>query len=84
MIVRGPASMSRSIFGRAALLAAMALTLAACENQTPEQRRLTGQVAGGVAGAAVGSMFGGGSGQLVAVGAGAVLGSIAGGELASR
>lgn len=74
----------RGLIARGALAVLMAGVLAGCENQTPEQRRLTGQVAGGVAGAAVGSLFGGGSGQLIATGAGAVLGSIAGGELASR
>jgi len=67
------------------IAAAVALTLAAgCANQTPEQRRLTGQIAGGVTGAAIGSMFGGGSGQVIATGAGAVLGTVAGGNIADR
>jgi hypothetical protein len=37
---------------------------------------------GGVGGAAVGSLIGGGTGQAVAIGAGAVLGTIAGGRIA--
>jgi uncharacterized protein YcfJ len=49
-----------------------------------EERRLTGQVVGGVTGAAVGSLFGGGTGRIVATGAGAVIGSIVGGNLADR
>jgi uncharacterized protein YcfJ len=63
---------------------ATALTLGACANQTAEEKRLTGQVAGGVAGAAVGSLFGSGSGQIVATGAGAVLGAVAGGKVAEN
>jgi outer membrane lipoprotein SlyB len=76
----------RATAARCGVLAAAtaALLLAGCAGQTPEQQRLTGQIAGGVAGAAVGSAFGSGSGKVVAVGAGAVLGAIAGGELATR
>ncbi len=69
---------------RMAILGAAALTLAACEGQSPEAQRRTGQVVGGVTGAAVGSMFGSGTGQILAVGAGAVLGTMAGGEIADR
>ena len=71
----------RHIVRAAAVLLAVG-ALAACEGQTPEQRRLTGQVAGGVTGAAVGSLFGGGAGRVVATGAGAVLGTVVGGKLA--
>jgi uncharacterized protein YcfJ len=68
-----------------AILAAVgALAGSGCANMTPEQQRLTGQVAGGVAGAAIGSRFGGGSGQIVATGAGAVLGTVVGGNLATK
>jgi uncharacterized protein YcfJ len=68
-----------------AVLAALgALAGSGCANMTPEQQRLTGQVAGGVAGAAIGSRFGGGSGQIVATGAGAVLGTVVGGNLATK
>ncbi len=74
--------MSKGNLARSAALAVVALALAACEGQTPEQRRLTGQVAGGVTGAALGSMIGGGSGRVVAAGGGAVLGTIVGGRLA--
>ena len=47
-----------------------ALTLAGC-NSMPSQ----GEMLGGVAGAVVGSRFGGGSGRLVATGVGALVGS---------
>jgi outer membrane lipoprotein SlyB len=63
------------------VVAAGALTLSGCAN-TPEDRRLRGQVIGGVTGAAVGSMFGGGSGQVIMTGAGAVLGAVVGGKMA--
>ncbi len=55
--------------------------LSACSN-SPEERKLRGQVIGGATGAAVGSLFGSGTGKLVAVGAGAVLGTIVGGKAA--
>jgi uncharacterized protein YcfJ len=61
------------------LLAATALS--ACSN-SPEDKKLRGQVIGGATGAAVGSLFGSGTGQVVAVGAGAVLGTIVGGKVA--
>ena len=68
----------------ASLAGAAVFALSGCANMTPEQQRLTGQVAGGVTGAAVGSLFGGGTGRVVATGAGAVLGTVVGGELATR
>ena len=55
--------------------------LPACSN-SPEDKKLRGQVVGGATGAAVGSLFGSGTGQVVAVGAGAVLGTIVGGKVA--
>ncbi len=61
------------------LLAATGLT--ACSN-SPEDKKLRGQVIGGATGAAVGSLFGSGTGQVVAIGAGAVLGTIVGGKVA--
>jgi uncharacterized protein YcfJ len=69
--------------GFMAVVAAVAV-LAGCAGQTESEKRLTGQVVGGVAGAVVGSAIGGGTGRVVATGAGAVLGAIAGGELATR
>jgi len=69
---------------RLIVLGAAALTLAACEGQSPEAQRRTGQVVGGVTGAVVGSTFGGGTGRVLATGAGAVLGAVAGGEIADR
>jgi uncharacterized protein YcfJ len=69
-------------FKNIVVVAAAIAALAGCANQTPEQRRLTGQVAGGVTGAAVGSLFGSGGGRVVATGAGAVLGTVVGGRLA--
>jgi uncharacterized protein YcfJ len=62
-------------------VSAGSLTLSGCAN-TPEDRKLRGQVIGGVTGAAVGSMFGGGSGQVIMTGAGAVLGTVVGGRMA--
>ena len=58
------------------------LALPGCADMTPEQRQLSGQVAVGVTGAAIGSRFGGGSGRVVATGAGAVLGTVVGGHVA--
>lgn len=58
---------------------------ASYENMTPsEKKRLTGQVLGGVTGAALGSLVGGGTGRALAIGAGAVVGGILGGEAANR
>jgi outer membrane lipoprotein SlyB len=68
----------------ATVAVAMAAVAAGCANMTPEQQKLTGQVAGGVTGAAVGSLFGGGTGRVVATGAGAVLGTVVGGKVASQ
>ncbi|NCO16184.1 MAG: glycine zipper 2TM domain-containing protein [Alphaproteobacteria bacterium] len=75
--------MTRSMT-RLIILGAAALSLAACEGQSPEAQRRTGQVVGGVTGAVVGSAFGGGTGRVIATGAGAVLGAVAGGEIADR
>lgn len=61
--------------------AILAVFLTACSN-TPEDKKLRGQIIGGATGAAVGSLFGGGSGQIIATGAGAVLGTVVGGKLA--
>ena len=58
------------------------LTGCATSTMTPEQQKLTGQVAGGVTGAAIGSLFGSGSGRVVMTGAGAVLGTVVGGKAA--
>jgi outer membrane lipoprotein SlyB len=66
------------------LAAAALLVLTSCANMTPQEKKLTGQIAGGVTGAALGSLVGGGTGRIVAAGAGAVLGTIVGGNLADR
>ncbi len=55
--------------------------LSACSN-SPDDKKLRGQVIGGATGAAVGSLYGSGTGQVGAVGAGAVLGTIVGGKVA--
>jgi outer membrane lipoprotein SlyB len=69
----------------AAMLAlAGTLGIAGCSNMTPQEKKLTGQIAGGVTGAAIGSLIGGGTGRVVAVGAGAVLGTVLGGNVAER
>lgn len=67
----------------AVVLAAVVVT--GCSNMSPEQqRRTTGQVVGGVTGAALGSLIGGGTGRSIAIGAGAVTGAIVGGNIADR
>lgn len=72
----------------ATLLAGALPALTGCatyEDMNPaEKRRLTGQVLGGVTGAALGSLVGGGTGRTLAIGAGAVVGGILGGEFANR
>ena len=69
-------------------LAAIAVTIAglsSCSSMTPqEQQRATGQIIGGVTGAALGSLVGGGTGRAIAIGAGAVIGTVVGGEVASK
>ena len=60
------------------------LGIVGCANMTPQEKKLTGQIAGGVTGAAIGSLIGGGTGQAVAIGAGAVLGTVLGGNVAER
>ncbi len=59
-------------------VAALGLSLAACEGLQKEQ---LGALFGGAAGAVVGAQFGDGKGQLAAVAAGALLGAIAGSEI---
>ena len=59
-------------------VAALGLSLAACEGAQKEQ---LGALFGGVAGAVVGAQFGDGKGQLAAVAAGALLGALAGSEI---
>ena len=58
----------------------LALTvLAGCENI---DKTTQGQIIGGATGAAVGSLFGSGTGNALAIGAGAVAGTIIGGNVA--
>ncbi|MEM6743815.1 MAG: glycine zipper 2TM domain-containing protein [Pseudomonadota bacterium] len=71
--------MKRSVSAVAALL--VLGVLSGCANV---DRRTQGQIIGGATGAAVGSLFGSGSGRTLAVGAGAVAGSIIGGAVAER
>jgi surface antigen len=60
------------------LISFTGLSLGACENMTNQD---VGTVTGGVLGGLIGSRFGGGSGQLVAIGAGAVAGAYIGGQM---
>lgn len=53
--------------------------IASCS--TPPTKQQIGLVTGGVAGAAVGSLFGGGSGKVIATGVGAVGGAFIGSEI---
>lgn len=57
------------------------LLVAGCADRTIT-KETQGQIVGGVTGAAVGSLFGSGSGNALMIGAGAVVGTIAGGEIA--
>jgi outer membrane lipoprotein SlyB len=66
------------------LALAGSLGIAGCASMTPQEKKLTGQIAGGVTGAALGSLIGGGTGRIVATGAGAVLGTVVGGNLADK
>ncbi len=63
------------------LVTLLAPSLSGCSS-SPEDKKLRGQIIGGATGAAVGSLFSGGTGKVVATGAGAVLGTIVGGKLA--
>ncbi|HTI87606.1 MAG TPA: RT0821/Lpp0805 family surface protein [Alphaproteobacteria bacterium] len=61
-------------------VAAMALSLAACES-TGGQKQTGGAILGGIGGAAIGSQFGKGTGQIVGVAAGTLLGALVGSEV---
>ena len=62
-----------------------AVTLAGCAGMTPqEQNRATGQIVGGVTGAALGSLIGGGTGRSIAIASGAVIGTVVGGQVGSQ
>ncbi len=68
-----------------ALLLGVSAALTACSGQEAKlDKSTTGQVLGGVAGAAAGSQVGGGSGQTVAIVAGALLGSVVGERIGAR
>lgn len=56
-----------------------AISLTACT--TPPTKQDVGTVSGGVIGGLVGSRFGGGTGQLLAVGAGTLIGAYVGGAI---
>ncbi len=61
------------------------LGLGGCANMTPqEQNKATGQIVGGVTGAALGSLIGGGTGRTVAIASGAVIGTVVGGQVGSQ
>jgi uncharacterized protein YcfJ len=69
---------------RALAVATLAVGLVTGCATTPEGQRLEGQIVGGVTGAALGSLIGGGTGRVVAAGAGAVLGTVVGGKIAEN
>lgn len=64
------------------LLAASAMVLSACANQTPEQKHevgcMAGTLTGAVLGGLAGSLFGGGVGRTLATSAGAGVGTAVG------
>lgn len=66
----------------AALAAAGALALAACE--TPPTKEQVGAVSGAVIGGVVGSTIGGGSGRTVAIVAGTIAGAVLGGRIGQK
>lgn len=71
---------------KVAVVAALAVIgLGGCANMTPqEQSKATGQIVGGVTGAALGSLIGGGTGRTVAIASGAVIGTVVGGQIGSQ
>lgn len=62
----------------AMLVALTSISLVACDNMSNQD---VGTVSGAVIGGLVGSRFGGGSGQLVAIGAGTLAGAYIGGQI---
>lgn len=62
------------------LLIIISLTLANCADD-PNRKQNIGTVAGGATGALIGSLFGEGTGKLVAVGAGAIVGAFVGNQI---
>jgi surface antigen len=60
-------------------VAALALALAGCEGAGPKQTG--GGLIGAIGGAAIGSQFGSGTGQVAAIAAGTLLGAFAGSEI---
>lgn len=69
-----------ALFG---ILLVLLASVTSC-SQSYMDRQARGQILGGVAGAAIGSLFGSGTGKAAAIGAGAILGTIAGGSVARR
>jgi len=72
--------MTKAIGFKILTVAAMALSLAACE-ATGGQKQTGGALLGGIGGAAIGSQFGKGTGQIVGVAAGTLLGALLGSEV---
>lgn len=70
----------------ALMLGGVAVALAACASETPEQKHevgcMAGTVTGAVLGGLAGSLIGGGVGNTIATAAGAGLGTVAGNKLA--
>ncbi len=71
------------IFKKSRIIVAIAatFTLLATSCSTPPTKQQVGLVTGGIAGAAIGSLFGGGSGKVLATGIGAVGGAFIGSEI---
>jgi surface antigen len=66
---------------RYATIAALALTLTACQDGTVGSKQGMGTIAGAALGGLAGSQIGSGTGQLAAVGAGVLLGALLGNEI---
>lgn len=68
----------KSVLTKLAVLA-LSFSLAACSTNTQKENTTIGAVTGAVGGGLLGSLFGGGTGKVVAVGVGAIAGGLLGG-----
>jgi surface antigen len=70
--------------GRGALVVAVGLALAGCEQAQQRPGATAGAVLGGIGGAVAGAQIGGGTGRLIATAAGGLLGAWLGSEIGAR
>lgn len=67
--------------GKAAMIGALTITLAACTTADSGQKQTAGTIIGAIGGAVLGSKIGGGSGRVAAAAAGTLLGAWLGSEV---